>query len=452
MADQNNDASTAATESVTAFEAVLIVGGLILFLALLYEMESPDTGFLNPPLIAAAGVILLWPLRTHRAVRALLYSGGFLLTLWFLSKVSTVLIPFVIVYVLAYLFNPTVSYLRRRYRFPRWASSLVVTTLVLGIMALFILLIVPSIVSQLETLGGRILNSADDLRDWIAATPMLDQLEATGLISKEELTAEVTATLRNQAESLTRRLPRAAEGLMKSIGSVIGGITIVAILPVILFYTLKDYPFIKRSLVGLFPTFAGRRDYLIEAGGIVGNYLRGQLLISAIAAFNVSVALLLLDVPFALLIGLLGGLLNLIPNLGIIITYIIGGLLAIIFGDPWYIDAISVFAVLMGQSLLEQTVLTPNILSYQVGLHPVLIILSLFVFGYFLGIFGLLIAVPATALIVTSYKALREEISIDLADYDEASDAAPDTSSKDATHEEAPASEVPASEPDRSAS
>ena len=145
----------------------------------------------------------------------------------------------------------------------------------------------------------------------------------------------------------------------------------------------------------------------MQASGIVGNYLRGQLTISAIAALNVTIALLLFDVPFALLIGLLGGLLNMIPTLGILLTNIVGVLLAIIFGDPWLVDVIIVVAVLGAQSLLEQTVLTPNILSYQVGLHPVLILLSLFVFGYFLGVLGLIVAVPVTALVVTAYETYR---------------------------------------------
>jgi len=188
----------------------------------------------------------------------------------------------------------------------------------------------------------------------------------------------------------------------------------VSITPVLLFYTLKDYPLIKRSLVGLFPTFGGRRDYLVQTGSIVGRYLRGQLLIGAIAATNISILLTLFGVPFALLIGLLAGILNLIPTLGAILTFIVGIFLTVIFGDPWLSQTVIVVIVLLGQNLLEQSILTPNILSHQVGLHPVLILLSLFVFGFFLGIFGLLIAVPTTALLATYYKAYRKELQLDL--------------------------------------
>ncbi len=404
---------------LTAFETVLIAGGLVLFLVLLYLMARPPQpgDFLNPPLVAVAAVILLWPLRGHHTVRALLFAGGFLLLVWFFVRLSGVLLPFVVLYLLAYLFNPLVSTVRQRFSVPRWISSMVVTALVLGVVALFVLLLVPNIVGELKTLASRLLDSLGDLRQWLATTPILDRLEEAGLINKDDVNARLTAFAQDQADKLAQGIPDFVQGLFRSIGSLVGLIMTLAIMPVVLFYTLKDYPFIQRRLIQLFPTFGGRRDYLVQAGHIVGNYLRGQLTISAIAAFNVSVVLLLFDVPFALLIGLLGGLLNMIPNLGIIITNIVGVLIALVFGDPWYIDGIIIVGVLLGESLLESSLLTPNILSHRVGLHPVLILLSLFVFGYFLGIFGLLIAVPTTAILMTFYKAYREELTMDLKHY-----------------------------------
>ena len=163
-------------------------------------------------------------------------------------------------------------------------------------------------------------------------------------------------------------------------------------------------------------------QYSGEGGGIV-HAMYGTLIItgitaqiiSAIAAINVTVALLLFDVPFALLIGLFGGIMNLIPNFGAIITNIIAILMMLVFGrEPWYRDVLIVLGVLMGQSLLETSVLTPKILSHSVGLHPVLIILSLFVFSYFMGWVGLLVAVPTTALLMTFYKSRREGFSFEL--------------------------------------
>jgi predicted PurR-regulated permease PerM len=389
-----------------------MVGGLLLFLVLLYEMEDPSSGgFLNPPLVAIAGAIVLWPLRRYRPARALMMAGSFLLILWFVSKVSGILIPFVVVYLLAYVLDPAVQLLRKRYGIRRWISSLIVTLLVVGTLAAFILILAPNAANQVESLTQRILDSLRGLQTWLETAPVLDNLEAAGLIDQQEAVGQLTSFVQTQVG----RLPEALRQLLESIGSLLGLITTLALVPVILFYTLKDYPYIKRSLIGLFPTLEGRRDYLIDAGSIVGNYLRGQIIISAIAAINVSFWLLIGGVPFWLLIGLLAGLLNFIPNLGAIITLILGVLIALTAGG--WVKALIVAIVLLGQSFLEQSVLTPNIMSHQVGLHPLLILLSLLVFGSFFGILGLLIAVPATAIMVTAYKAYREELTLELNEY-----------------------------------
>jgi predicted PurR-regulated permease PerM len=138
-------------------------------------------------------------------------------------------------------------------------------------------------------------------------------------------------------------------------------------------------------------------------------------MISLIAAFNVSLLLFLFDIPFWLLIGLMAGLLNFIPQLGAIITIVVGGLVAFVLGG--WVEAAIVITVLIGESFLEQSVLTPNILSYQVGLHPLLVLFSLLTFGLFLGVIGLLVAVPLTAILVTVYRAYRDEFTLELSEY-----------------------------------
>jgi len=397
----------------TVFEMVLIAGGVVLFLVMLYEMNTPprEEVFLTPPLVGLAGVVLLWPLRHHKVVRALLLSGGLLLLLWTLDKVSRVLVPFGAVYLLAYLLNPLVKRLKRHYQVPRWGSSLLITGLVVGVFVLFILILAPNIANQTQALSDRVVATVQHLRTWLEASTVLDTLESAGFLKKQEVITQLQALIKNQAG----RLPGALENLASSFGSFLGIVTLLALVPVILFYTLKDYPRVQTALVDLFPTAGGRRDYLVEAGSIVGRYFRGQLLISTIAAVNVSVLLFLFNIPFWLLIGLLAGLLNLIPQIGALITMVVGALVALVLGS--WTKALIVIAVLLGESVLEQSVLTPNILSYQVGLHPLLVLFSLLVFGTLLGVFGLLIAVPVTTILVTGYRAYREELTLDLSEY-----------------------------------
>ena len=399
--------------SFTAFETVLLAGGFVLFLVLLYKMEFPggDDSFLSPILIAGAGAILLWPLRTHRSVRTLMLTGGFLLLVWFMDKVSPILIPFVLVYLVAYFLNPVVESLNARFSVQRWMSSLAATLVVIGGLVAFVLIVAPNIANQAEALANRAVNGMESARRWLETTTLLDNLEDAGFVSREDALGQLTQLIQNQLG----QLPDAARQLAQSIGSLLSVVTVIALIPVILFYMLKDYPHIRDTIFDLFPTFGGRRDYLVDACDIVGNYLRGQLIISAISAINVSFWLFVGGVPFWLLLGLLSGLLNFIPNLGAIITMFIGVVIAFLFGG--WVKVLVVVAVLLGQGLLEQSVLTPNIMSYQVGLHPIVVLLSLLIFGSFLGLFGLLIAVPVTAILVTAYKAYREELTLDLNDY-----------------------------------
>lgn len=409
--EESNVSGPAPEARLTAFQTTLLAGGILLFLALLYEMRA----FLNPPIIAVAGGVLMWPLRNIKAVRALLITAAVMLLMWALDELAAILIPFGAVYLFAYLFHPLATFLLERYNVPRAVTSIVVTALLVGIFAAFVFLLVPSLVSQFEVLFRRLVEATGGLREWLQTTTLLDNLEEVG-VDKQQVLNDLTGFLQDQAAGLATSIPNFLQQIMSSLGTVLGTIAIVSVLPVAHYYTLKDYPHITKRLIELFPTFGGRRDYLIEAGGIVGSYLRGQLLICAIAGFNVSVALILLDVPFALLIGIISGLLNLIPNLGIVVTNILGIFIGLIFGDPWYFDVLAIVGVLLAQSLLEQAVLTPNIMSHQVGLHPVLIILSLFVFAHFMGALGLLIAVPATALIMTVYHTYRDRIQFELTD------------------------------------
>ncbi len=396
---------------LTAVQTTLLAGGIVLFLALLYEMRA----FLNPPLVAVAGTVILWPLRKLAPARALLIAGAVMLMLWAIDELAAVLVAFAIVYLFAYLFDPLATKVNERYGVPRAITSIFATAIVVGIGAAIIFLLVPSLVAEFEVLFRRLVDMMGGFRVWLQTSALLDNLEGVG-IDRRQVINDLTGFLQERATMLATSIPDFLERIMSSIGTVLGTIAIAGVLPVVHYYMLKDFPHIKNRLVELFPTFGGRHDYLVEAGGIVGNYLRGQLLICAIAGFNVSVVLILLDVPFALLIGIIGGVLNLIPNIGIIITNIIGILIGLIFGDPWFVDVFKIVIVLLAQSLLEQAVLTPNIMSHQVGLHPVLVIISLFVFGHFMGGIGLIIAVPVTALVMTVYKTYRDRIRFELRD------------------------------------
>lgn len=393
------------------FQGALLVGGLVAFFFLLIELRE----VLNPLLLAAAATVLVWPMREHPVARSLLLAGGLVLLWWLLLVTGEVLLPFAVVYLLAYLLDPAVGAAHRRWSIPRWASSLALTLVAVGALVAVLVFLVPNVVARVEELVTGLLESLTHAQEWIMESRLVAYLDESNLVARDDLEAQLTSVLPEQIGGLVAEVPGALEALTRSVSAIITLIVTVTLIPVLLFYTLRDFPTIERNLIRVFPKVDGSRDYLQQVGHIVGSYLRGQIAISLIAAFNVGVLLAIFGVPFPLLIGLLAGLLNMIPNIGVIITNVIAVGVALIFGTP--IDALVVVLVVFGQQILEATILSPNIMSHQVGLHPVLVILSLLLFGATMGFFGLLIAVPLTALLVTFYTTYREEMTLNLSDY-----------------------------------
>lgn len=391
-----------------SLQAVLLLGGIAAFVFLLVVLNE----WLSPLAVGVAGGVLLWPIRRQPAVKALYAAGGLLLGFWFLQRAGAALAPFVIVLLLAYLSNPLVSRLQKKWHVPRSASALMVSFVVVGLIALLFVGLVPMIIDQLQRLGEDLITLVFALPDRLAQSEIAAYLEDRGVIDLADVEQQLRTLLPSQIAAIAGLVPDTVGQITRSIGSILEVVMIVALFPVILYYTLKDYPIIRDALVGLFPKVNGSRGYLTRGVGIVGGYLRGQLMISGISIITISVGLTIFNVPFALLIGVLSGFLNLIPSIGTILTYILAGLFALAFGTP--ANVVAALGVVAAQQIFEGSVLTPKILSHQVGLHPVLVMLSLFVFGAFMGLLGLLIAVPAAALLVTVYVTFKETMTLDL--------------------------------------
>lgn len=405
----------ASPKRTALLDVVLSGAGVFLFGMMLYEMRggARAVSFPGPLVLGLAGGAVLWPLRAHRGVRTLLGVGAVLLVFWLVAVLRGTLAPFVVTYVLAYLLAPLVAKLERR-GVPRWVSALGLTLAVIGAFTAILLLVVPAIAGEVQTLAGRLVSGMGRLRTWVESTALLDRVAATGLVDKRVLIDQVTASSQAALSAVVESIPRSAQRVAASVGAILRIVTTLSLVPVILFYLLKDFPAIAAGLVGVLPTVGGQRAYLVRIETVVGGYLRGQLIISAIGAVNAGFWLTLFGVPFSFLLGILTGLLNLIPNLGALLTMVIGVVVALIFGDPVLKDVLVVVVVLLGQGQLEGLVLSPMILSQQVGLHPVLILMALFVFGYFLGFVGFLVAVPVTALLSTYYNDYRHRAVLDL--------------------------------------
>lgn len=382
--------------SLGRIEIVLLVGGVLLLMMLLYTIQD----ILSPFLVVGAMLFMLYPLRQYALARNLMWLGALLFGLWFLDNIAPIMAPFIVSLVFAYILSPVVD-LFETWKVPRWLSSLILLILFVAGIALALFFVLPIAVTQLEGVLDGISNLIGQWRTTLWSSEIIKVLERYG-IPAEELRQVFSSQLTPRFEDILKTVFRASSSLVSSMSDVITQLFYVILVPFLTFYILTDFPKISHRFKMLFPrsirdTVARQME---QADELIGHYLRGALTVAILQGFLVAVLFSLAGIKYALLLGLLAGVLDLVPYFGLIITMIVSVIVAF-FSDPPVMGKV-IFALLSigALHLAEVTFLSPRIVGDKVGLHPLLIILSLLVFMHFLGFVGLLIAIPATALIV----------------------------------------------------
>ncbi len=196
------------------------------------------------------------------------------------------------------------------------------------------------------------------------------------------------ATFDEQVQSLLR------------IGGEIAQVLLIFVLaPIIAFYLLVDVPHLRRVAVGLVPE-AARAEVLVVARRMnraIGGFFRGQLLVAVIVGVLCSLGLGIVGLKFWFLIGMIAGLFNVVPLIGPWVGGVPGVAIALTTGSP--VQALLVVAVLVSVQQIDNHFITPQVMQRTVHLHPVVVILALIAGGSIAGFFGLLLAVPTTAVL-----------------------------------------------------
>ena len=176
-------------------------------------------------------------------------------------------------------------------------------------------------------------------------------------------------------------------------------ILILILAPIFAFYLLVDLPSIKRNTEALIPEAARPEVMLIgrQVNAAVGGFFRGQLVVALIVGIMSSIALAIVDVPFWLLLGMVAGLFNIIPLVGPYIGGVPALLVALTTREP--ITGLWVVVAMVVVQQIDNHFISPVVMHRVVKLHPVLVMLALLLGGTLGGFFGLLVAVPATAIL-----------------------------------------------------
>lgn len=324
------------------------------------------------------------------------------LALWLLGPVLT---PFVVASVLAYVLNPVVNRLDAlgRGRMPRVLAVLIVEALFLLILLSVMLLIVPIFAKELPLLREQLPLLAARINN--ALGPWLAQFGITLALDVESIKAFVvkylSANFEDTAGSVLSSLKLGGSVALAIVGNMV-------LIPVALFFLLNDWDRFVKIVVDLVPPkLRGPFDsFMDEADVVLGQYLRGQLLVMGVLAVYFSVALALFGFDLALPVGVFTGLAFFIPYLG----FGLGMLLAFLAGILQFGSLYGVFVVAgvygVGQ-LVESFFLTPRLVGERIGLHPLAVIFALLAFGQVFGFLGVLIALPASAVLLVAIRRLR---------------------------------------------
>jgi len=318
---------------------------------------------------------------------------------WLLSPI---LAPFLFAGILAYVLDPLVEKLARR-RVPRTLAVVLVMTLALAVLVGLALVILPLFYKELRMMGERL----PGFLAWV------NEHVAPWLKARFEIEFQLDVdTVRQLASRVIANNQELVPQILDSLK--IGGLAVIAffanlvMLPVVLFYLLRDWGALVERVDRLVPRHLHEKATGIvrEVDAVLAEWLRGQLLVILVMTVFYVVALWATRLDFALPIGIITGVLVFVPFVGAITGFVLGTIAALLqFDSLWGVAWVwLVFAI--GQAL-EGMVVTPWLVGERIGLHPVAVIFALLAFGQVFGFFGVLLALPASAALLVALRHLK---------------------------------------------
>lgn len=319
-------------------------------------------------------------------------------------QLASVLTPFLVAALLAYLTDPLVSRLQKLH-IPRTGAVVLVFTGLVFVILLLVLMLIPSLQRQFNALVTKL----PDLLNWLQQNglPWLSQ----------RLGLEETIDIKQMTTNLTQHWQQAgdvAAAVFKTVSQsghtvLIWGMNLVLI-PVVFFYLLRDWKQVLTEIRVLLPRSLEplAMQLLRECNEVLSAFFRGQLVVMLVLGLIYAICLKFVGIDAALLIGIVAGLLSIVPYLGFISGFIITIIAAIVqYHDASHL--LWVIGIFIGGHILEGMVLTPWLVGDKIGLHPVAVIFAILAGGQLFGFLGVLLALPVAAVIMVLIRYLKQQ-------------------------------------------
>lgn len=327
--------------------------------------------------------------------QALFWLAAALVLFGLLALLRDILLPFVMGAAIAYFLDPLADRLQRVRLSRLWATVIIVFVFVLAI-AMGLVFLLPPLLEQLAGLAAKLPSYVQSLRDIVMS--YMDQWLGDALERGNGRIEQAAAQFIEKATGWTGQLM----GSVWSGGmAVVNTLALFLVTPVVTFYLLLDWDRMVANIDHWLPRDHAEtiRGLAREIDEVLSGFVRGQLTVMVLLGVMYVVGLKALGLNFGLLIGVGAALVSFIPYVGPVFGLVVGGTVAVVqFGGDW-VSIMGVLAVFLVAQLVEGNLLSPLIIGDRVKLHPVWLILSLFVFAFLFGFVGMLLAVPAAAAI-----------------------------------------------------
>ncbi|MCG9479148.1 MAG: AI-2E family transporter [Actinomycetia bacterium] len=320
------------------------------------------------------------------------------LLFYFVYLIKLAVIPLLIAIAIAYLLTPLVLLLQRKMK--KIFAVIITYILFLGIIFNVFFFLIPLVIDQFKVFISNFPSYLENLTtvidDFLTNSTLVQNVE--NLMGSEFIPRDTSAITQYFLDRMDLNRIDLFQQATIFTKNIINWVVNFIIGPIIGFYVLKDTNKLRSIFIKVLPvSLRPQAVTLIDKINMVaGRYLRGQLLISFIVGVLCTIVLLILRVDFAILLGFIAGILNMVPFLGPILGAVPAALTAL-FISP--LKALLVVLLFIAIQQIDNYFITPTIMKYQVSIHPAVIIFSLIAGGAIFGFWGLLLAVPIVAIV-----------------------------------------------------
>ncbi len=315
------------------------------------------------------------------------------LTGWLFYLLAPVLTPFIAAALLAYMGDPLADRLQK-FKLPRTLAVIAVFLITIVSLALLILLIGPVVKTQIGALFQALPDIARQIEQvWLPTLLGWMKVEPGDDVG-------IGAFLARYSDMVGSWSGKILLGVGKSGGVLAAAVLSLFLIPSLTFYMLRDWDSFMAHLGALVPR--SQRDTVIqlarETDSVLSAFLRGQVLVMLALAIIYSLGLSIVGLKFAIAIGVVAGLVSFVPYLGFVFGIGLASLTVALEPEPlWHL--VGVIATFTIAQIIEGTVLTPKLVGDRIGLHPVIVIFAIVAGGQLFGFFGILLALPAAAVL-----------------------------------------------------